>query len=154
MQKVKKPYDRYFIAVSAMIFGILAGYTIADEAFEGHTFIGATINGSIYVIIYAFIFILYEKINDLSSKYSDLKAVIKSDPVFHPKGEDFLNWGLSSSEIKVFRMLVDGMDVHEIAENRGSSEKTVRAQMSNIYKKSGLKNQTELIAKYQTEHLA
>lgn len=139
--------EKYFIAISALIFGVLAGYTVADEAYEGHPFFAALFNGSIYIIIYVFIFIIFDKINNLNKASATHES---SDSSYTDDGELFMKWKLSSSEIKVFRMLVEGLSVSDIAKSRGSSDKTVRAQMSTIYKKSGLKNQQELIAKFQT----
>ena len=55
-------------------------------------------------------------------------------------------WGLSKSEKEIALMLVKGLSAKEIAQARGSAEKTVRTQITSIYKKSNLSNRSELAA--------
>lgn len=58
----------------------------------------------------------------------------------------FEDWALSLGEKDVALLLVKGLSMKEIAEIRNTSEKTVRQQASNIYKKSGLSGRQELAA--------
>lgn len=55
-------------------------------------------------------------------------------------------WTLSESEKDVAILLIKGLTMKEIAQLRGTHDKTVRQQATNIYKKSGLTGRNELSA--------
>lgn len=52
---------------------------------------------------------------------------------------------LTKAEIDVLRRLLEGRSSAEIAEARGTSERTVANQLANIYRKFGVRGRTELI---------
>jgi len=58
----------------------------------------------------------------------------------------FDTWRLSTSEKEVGLLLLKGMAMKEIAEARGTSERTVRQQAQEVYRKSSLKGRAELAA--------
>lgn len=60
--------------------------------------------------------------------------------------QQFEDWGLSPSEKDISLLLIKGLSMKEIAELRDTQEKTVRAQATTIYKKSGLSGRQELAA--------
>lgn len=55
-------------------------------------------------------------------------------------------WQLSAAEKEVALLLLKGLSLKEVAEVRGVSEKTVRAQSLSVYSKSGLAGRAELSA--------
>ena len=55
-------------------------------------------------------------------------------------------WGLSAAEKEVAFLLLEGFSLRDIAQARGTSEKTARVQSSAIYAKSGLAGRSELSA--------
>ena len=55
-------------------------------------------------------------------------------------------WGLTQAEKEISLLLMKGLSNKEIAEIRQTSEPTIKQQASSIYRKSGLKTRTELIA--------
>lgn len=55
-------------------------------------------------------------------------------------------WHLSAAEKEVAFLLLKGLSLKEIAQARGTSEKTARVQSSAIYTKSGLAGRSELSA--------
>lgn len=55
-------------------------------------------------------------------------------------------WRLSPAEKEVAFLLLKGLGLREIAELRGTHEKTVRAQSASIYAKAGLAGRSELAA--------
>lgn len=57
-----------------------------------------------------------------------------------------VDWKLTPAEKDVALMMIKGLSTHEIAELRGSAEKTVRLQASAIYSKSGLASRTQFVA--------
>lgn len=55
-------------------------------------------------------------------------------------------WHLSPAEKEVAFLLLKGLGLREIADLRGTHEKTVRAQSASIYAKAGLAGRSELAA--------
>ena len=55
-------------------------------------------------------------------------------------------WHLSKAEKEVALLLIKGVSLKELAEIRGTSEKTVRQQASSVYAKADLENRAELAA--------
>jgi DNA-binding CsgD family transcriptional regulator len=53
--------------------------------------------------------------------------------------KQFIVWRLSESESEVAWFILKGLNSKEIAQYRKLSDKTVRNQLSSVYKKSGLK---------------
>jgi DNA-binding CsgD family transcriptional regulator len=60
--------------------------------------------------------------------------------------EQFLKWDLSFAEREIALFLLKGMSPKEIAELRNSSEKTVRHQVSAIYKKGNFTSLQEFLS--------
>jgi DNA-binding NarL/FixJ family response regulator len=58
----------------------------------------------------------------------------------------FERWGLSSAEREVALLLLKGLAHKEVAEVRGTLEKTVRQQALALYRKAGLSGRAELAA--------
>jgi DNA-binding CsgD family transcriptional regulator len=56
------------------------------------------------------------------------------------------DWALTPSEREVARLLLKGLGHRQVAEVRGTSEKTARQQAAAIYQKSGLSGRAELSA--------
>ncbi len=68
--------------------------------------------------------------------------------------EHFDNWGLSPSETDVAYFAIKGMSNNEIAELRGTSDGTVKAQLNAVYKKAGLESRTQLLGYFIEELMA
>lgn len=60
--------------------------------------------------------------------------------------QQFNRWDLSKSEAEIGFFLIKGFSLKEISEFRSTSERTVREQAGNIYKKANLNNRNELTA--------
>lgn len=56
----------------------------------------------------------------------------------------FKEWHLTKTEVEIAGLLLKGLSLKEIADLRGSNERTVRAQCSSIYKKSKLQSRSQL----------
>ena len=67
--------------------------------------------------------------------------------------ENFGEWGLTPSERDVALFAVKGMSTHEIAEMRGVSEGTVKAQTNAIYRKAGVSGRPQLLSLFIEELL-
>jgi len=68
--------------------------------------------------------------------------------------EHFAQWGLSPSEIDVAYFAIKGMSNGEIAELRGTSDGTVKAQLNAVYRKAGLESRTQLLGYFIEELMA
>ncbi len=60
--------------------------------------------------------------------------------------EQFAAWGLSDAERQVGLLLLKGLSLQEIADLRGTSERTAREQARAVYRKSNLSGRNELSA--------
>ncbi len=60
--------------------------------------------------------------------------------------EQFQQWCLSDSEKDIGLLMLKGFSHKEIAQMRGTSERTVRQQAASIYEKSGVENKNQLSA--------
>jgi len=58
----------------------------------------------------------------------------------------FSRWGLSTAESAIALLLLKGLSLKEIAAIRATSERTVREQARNVYRKAGLSGRPELAA--------
>lgn len=68
--------------------------------------------------------------------------------------EHFVQWGLSPSETDVAYFAIKGLSNNEIAELRGTSDGTVKAQLNAVYKKAGLESRTQLLGYFIEELMA
>jgi len=66
----------------------------------------------------------------------------------------FERWGLSPAEREVGHLLLKGLSLKELADVRGTSERTVRQQAQGIYRKGGLAGRAELAAWFLEDLLA
>lgn len=57
---------------------------------------------------------------------------------------DFSEWKLSGAECDVAWLMLRGLPLREVAEVRGTSERTVRQQAQAIYRKAGLEGRSDL----------
>ena len=60
--------------------------------------------------------------------------------------EHFEQWGLTPAESDVALFSLKGMKVNEIAELRGTSQGTVKAQTNAIYRKAGVSGRPQLLS--------
>ena len=60
--------------------------------------------------------------------------------------QEFSKWELSSAERDIALLMLKGLRLKEIADLRGTSERTVRQQAQAVYKKAGLEGRSDLAA--------
>lgn len=65
----------------------------------------------------------------------------------------FAEWGLSAAERDVALLTVRGLKIVEIADMRRTQAGTIKAQLSRIFRKSGVSSRTELVARFIDEFL-
>jgi DNA-binding NarL/FixJ family response regulator len=67
--------------------------------------------------------------------------------------ERFHHWGLSAAESDIALLSLRGLKICEIATIRHTAEGTIKAQLSAVYRKSGMSSRTELLAQFMDEFL-
>jgi len=65
--------------------------------------------------------------------------------------DQFKDWGFTEAECEIGMLMIKGMSIAEIADLRGRSQATVKAQNSSIYHKSGLANRAQLVSYFVEE---
>jgi DNA-binding CsgD family transcriptional regulator len=65
--------------------------------------------------------------------------------------EHFDKWQLSSAEAEVALFTIKGMSNTEIAELRGTSEGTIKAQNNAVFRKAGVSNRSQLLGVFVDE---
>lgn len=68
--------------------------------------------------------------------------------------EHFDKWGLTPAERDVALFSLKGMSTQEMADLRGTSIGTVKAQTSAIYRKAGVKNRSQLVSLFLEDLLS
>ena len=88
----------------------------------------------------------------LSSKVLDSSLDYRLMVVTDPERDDIVNlsgirriFQFSNAEEQVAEKIVKGSSYKEIAEYRGVSPETIKAQVSSVLRKTGCKNRTELV---------
>ena len=79
------------------------------------------------------------QLEDLKHELSHFKNQFKNEI-----DQQFSAWKFSKAESEVALLLLKGLSLKEIADTRGSNEKTVRAQCTSVYKKSNLSGRHQL----------
>jgi putative tricarboxylic transport membrane protein len=68
--------------------------------------------------------------------------------------QEFDRWSLTAAEREIALLLLKGLKLKDIADARGTSERTVRQQAQAIYKKAGLEGRFELAAYFIEDVIA
>lgn len=68
--------------------------------------------------------------------------------------EQFGRWELTAAEAEIAMLMLKGLGLKEIAELRGTGERTVREQARSVYRKAGVANRSALSAFFLEDLLA
>ena len=85
------------------------------------------------------------RIKEEATAWKD-KASSLSKGISDAIAAQFEQWGLSPAEKEIGFLLLKGLSLSEISEVRETSERTIRQQASEVYKKSGLSGRAQLAA--------
>jgi len=99
--------------------------------------------GLILGIIFAAL-LLRRSMRDTARMKSQLRAA--SGAFMELLEEKFDEWALTPAERDVALFAIKGMSIQEIADLRETSDGTVKAQTNAIYRKSGVKNRSQLLS--------
>jgi len=155
--------ERVLVSMTLMVVFLSALFDYMEDTSAGATSIDLVFDTGVNVFVMATLLYIWrkrpratqsrnqhlEKVLKRSDK--DLKAwQAKASGLLRGLGEKINEqldeWRLSQAEKEVALLLIKGLSTKELAGYRGTSEKTVRQQASQIYAKANLSNRAELAA--------
>lgn len=155
-------HERYFILITLLAISFFAIFDLVTDLKEGVTWWHVSFEAFVAIIAGAgFIYLLkgtfeLKKIVEAEKKLSGklfeenerYKQQSKSyiDGLSSTINEQLSKWELTKSEKEVAFLIIKGFSLKEVAEIRGTSEKTARTQSAAIYAKAGLANRSQLAA--------
>jgi DNA-binding CsgD family transcriptional regulator len=154
--------ERKVIALVLALVAILVIFDLTTDSSEGVTFWHVLVEGSVGLAAIFGIFYIIRGAVDLRhrldkeiSDFSNFKEEAERWRAESKKYTEGLSqaidlqlakWNLTVAEKEVAFLLLKGLSLKEVADVRGTSEKTARAQSLAIYSKSGLAGRSELSA--------
>ncbi|MCE3011114.1 MAG: LuxR C-terminal-related transcriptional regulator [Proteobacteria bacterium] len=151
----------YIIAILALV-AVMVSFDLAIDSKEGVILWHVLIEASAGLAALAGIFFLLKgsfqlrhQLSDSQSENQKLKAEAqewKSEAQRFIEGLSksidlqLTKWNLTPAEKEVSLLLLKGLSLKEIADVRGTTEKTARVQSISVYSKSGLTGRSELAA--------
>lgn len=158
---MQKPIKIWFVraALAMQVFSLIlfAGEIYVDTFGKGVIYISWSVHEAIEItaivgLVLGFVlgFMLVRNLLARNTKVEGQLRVASGE--FHTLlTEHFVHWGLSPSETDVAYFAIKGMSNNEIAELRGTSDGTVKAQLNAVYKKAGLESRTQLLGYFIEE---
>jgi len=136
------------VLASAMSFFVYD--IISDLVNDGDSFLHITIELLVFAAISVVLFRELQHVKFLNKEIKEEKSKTArlAGELLSVIREQFSQWNLSPSESDVALLLIKGLSMKEIAGARNVKEKTVRAQATSIYAKSGYAGRHELAAHF------
>ena len=153
--KIKRNYVFFIYSISLIFVAldmhqdILEGESFSHILFEGSSML---LFSTLAMLMIIFLLKKGDHLSaDLDSAREDLvswkrKTTVFTEGLGQEIEKQFNYWSLTSSEKDVAILLIKGLPIKNICELRSTSEKTVRAQLSSVYKKAGVSGRVELCA--------
>ncbi|WP_404391269.1 helix-turn-helix transcriptional regulator [Pseudoalteromonas phenolica] len=154
--------DRLILLSTLLIITVLIAVDLSTDLKEGVALWHLVIEGAAGVMALIGIAYIFKDIvqlkQDLQSERALAKGYRAEAELWREKSKTYLDglsilideqltlWQLTPAEREVAFLLLKGMSLKELAELRGTSEKTARAQSMSIYAKAGLSGRSELSA--------
>ena len=155
--------DAIVISLSIITIGVIGFYDIYEDWAEGvslgHLYFESLINVLELVAgAYLFLRIVRSKSRTIQEIRAEFQEARKSATDYKNQvdkfregitgaiGEQFKVWKLTPAEEEICLLLLKGFSLQEIAELRQTSERTIRQQASNMYKKTGISGRAQLSA--------
>lgn len=155
--------ERFLVGLSLAVVFLSALFDYVEDISEGGTYIELLLDTALnFFVIGTLLYIWRKRPNATQSRNRQLEQVLKRSSEdlkrWQEKSADILRglgekideqlneWSLSAAEKNVALLLIKGLSTKELAHVRGTSEKTVRQQASQIYAKANLENRAELAA--------
>lgn len=149
----------------AFVFFVVASLTGIDmwtDARTGSSLLHLVLEGSVVLIGFGLFCVFFRSFYRTNRELGELKnsqRELSEELVFWKReaealiqglsqaiDEQFKRWGLSEKEKELGFLLLKGLALKEIADILGKSERTVRQQAHEIYKKTGISGRAEFSA--------
>lgn len=151
------------VALAAfLVIGVLMGLDLADDARTGAEWSHLLVEGVIMAMAIAGTAALWRGRRAAEARaarlHVDLQATQREAVRYRAEAQDalrglgeaietqFERWSLTPAEAEIGLLLLKGLSHKEAANVRGTTEQTVRQQALTVYRKSGLRNRSELAA--------
>lgn len=157
-----KQSERFFISVILCIIAVLVGFDIYIDSQEGVVFWHVFTEGAIASVAIAGVFyllkgrvILRRRLENEIESFSAFKReadIWRADSRKYIDGlaiaidQQLAKWNLTLAEKEVAFLLLKGLSLKEVADVRGTTEKTARVQSMAVYSKAGISGRSELSA--------
>lgn len=154
--------ERKFISAILLMIIFLTSFDIFSDIKEGANWWHVSVELMVGVIATIAIFFLLKGNFSLKHSLEDEKEenqkLLIENKKFKEQSKSYVEglsqtinqqldeWSLSNSEKEIAFLIIKGLSLKEIAEIRGTSEKTVRTQSTSIYSKAGIANRAQLSA--------
>ena len=154
--------ERLFIIVALFAIAGFSLFDLIEDFDEGVTIWHVAIEGSVFIISAIAFIILLKSTFKLKQQLADVTEFSQSLREENQKfkqlskkyvsglaetiDEQLSSWNLTKAEKEVAFMLIKGLSLKEIAEFRGTTEKTARTQSTAIYSKAGVTSRSQLSA--------
>ena len=162
--------EQALIAVILLSITIMIGVDIVSDAREGARVSHMAVEAVIGVFAaFGYVFVTVKSMKSKKDLQTAKESLSQSrqearywrqnskrfaDGLSQAIDDQFQKWIFSPTEKEVALLILKGLSSKEIAEVRGVADKTVRAQATAIYEKSGLSGRAELSAFFLEDLLA
>lgn len=154
--------ERLVIASVLALVTVLAGFDIVTDFREGVVLWHVLGEGAVGLVALVGVFYLLRGTvtlrHRLRQEMDDFSAYKKDAEAWRAESKKYIEglsraidqqlskWTLTEAEKEVAFLLLKGLSLKEIAEARGTTDKTARVQSTAIYAKAGLSGRSELSA--------
>ena len=155
--------ERTLVSIAMVVILFSAIFDYFEDIAEGSTYINLLFDTFLNLFVMGTLLYIWRKRPSATqSRNQHLEQVLKRSNKdlkrWQDKASELLrglgekineqldDWHLSQAEKEVALLLIKGLSTKELANYRGTSEKTVRQQASQIYAKANLDNRAELAA--------
>ncbi|MCB9063100.1 MAG: response regulator transcription factor [Halobacteriovoraceae bacterium] len=154
--------ERIFIIITLFAISLVTSIDLYTDFREGVTWWHVSFEGAVALIAAAGLFYLisgnFKLKHNLNHAQQFSSQLIEENEQWKKQSRKFLeglgqsiddqltSWNLTKAEKEVAFLLLKGFGLKEIAQLRGTTEKTARVQSTSIYSKTGLANRSQLSA--------
>jgi DNA-binding CsgD family transcriptional regulator len=154
--------ERLIISGILCLIALLVGFDIFTDSQEGVVLWHILIEGVIALMALAGVFYLllgtFKLRHQLDAEINNFSVFKKEAEAWRADSRKFVDglaqaidlqltkWSLTHAEKEVAFLLLKGLSLKEVAEVRGTTEKTARVQSMAIYAKAGISGRSELSA--------
>ncbi len=157
-----KPSERWVVSAILLVIAAFVGFDIYKDSREGVVAWHVLVEGGVALLALLGVFYLlrgnFSLKNRLHREMQEFSKFLEEAEAWRADSKKYVDglskaidqqmskWNLSAAEKEVAFLLLKGLSLKEIADVRGTGEKTARVQSMAIYAKAGLAGRSELSA--------